>query len=70
VLDETGIDGKFKFKLEYQPFEAQEKVGLALQGIPVADDDPRPSIFTAIKSQLGRKLSPGRGLCQRLYRPD
>jgi uncharacterized protein (TIGR03435 family) len=74
VLDETGIDGKFKFKLEYQPFEAQEKVGLALQGIPVADDDPRPSIFTAIKSQLGLELQSRKGpvtaiVIERIERP-
>ncbi len=74
VLDETGLDGRFKFKLEYRPEEAQEKLGLALQGIPVADDDPRPSIFTAIKSQLGLELQPRQGpvtavVIERIERP-
>ena len=56
VLDETGIDGKFNFKLEYRQENVQEKMALAAAGQAVADDDPRPSIFTAIKSQLGLEL--------------
>ena len=56
VLDETGIDGEFKFKLEYRPENVQEKAAMAAAGQPVADDDPRPSIFNAIKSQLGLEL--------------
>src|SRR5262249_38566544 len=51
VLDETGLDGRFKYKLAFHP-EDDAKRALALAGQPVADEDPRPSIFTAIKSQL------------------
>jgi uncharacterized protein (TIGR03435 family) len=74
VLDETGIEGRFKFKLEYRPFEAQEKQGLAILGEPVADDDPRPSIFAAIKSQLGLQLESRKGpvtrvVIERIERP-
>src|SRR5262249_17938415 len=43
VLDETGIDGKFKFKLEFRPEGVDVKQALALAGEPVSDDDPRPS---------------------------
>src|SRR5262249_49013356 len=74
VRDETGIEGKFKFKLEYKPFEFHEVQGLAIKGEPVADDDPRPSIFTAIKSQLGLELQSRKGsvtavVIERIERP-
>jgi len=74
VLDETGIDGKFKFKLEYRPEDSGEKQALALAGQPVADDDPRPSIFAAIKSQLGLELQSRKGpvttiVIERIERP-
>jgi uncharacterized protein (TIGR03435 family) len=55
VLDETGLEGRFKYKLEFRPDDAVKRA-LALAGQPVPDDDPRPSIFTAIKSQLGLEL--------------
>ena len=61
VLDETGLDGRFKFKLEYRPENVQEKMAMAASGQPVADDDPRPSIFNAIKSQLGLELQQRKG---------
>ena len=43
-------------------------------GEPVADDDPRPSIFTAIKSQLGLELQSRKGpvttvVIERIERP-
>jgi uncharacterized protein (TIGR03435 family) len=74
VVDETGVDGKFKFKLEYRPFEMQEKQGLAQLGTPVTDDDPRPSIYTAIKDQLGLELQSKKGaipsvVIERIQRP-
>jgi uncharacterized protein (TIGR03435 family) len=50
VVDETGIDGRFKFRLEFRFAKGQDR------DEPVADDDPRPSIFTAIKDQLGLEL--------------
>ena len=61
VLDETGLDGRFKFKLEYRPENLQEKMAMAAAGEPVADNDPRPSIFNAIKSQLGLELRSRKG---------
>jgi uncharacterized protein (TIGR03435 family) len=74
VLDETGIDGKFKYRLEFRP-EEDAKRAFALAGQPVAEDDPRPSIFTAIKSQLGLELQSRKGpvtsvVIERIERPS
>jgi uncharacterized protein (TIGR03435 family) len=74
VLDETGLDGKFKYKLEFRPENVEVRRALALAGEPVADDDPRPSIFTAIKSQLGLELQSRKGpvptvVIERIERP-
>ena len=74
VLDETGLDGRFKFKLEFRPEGADVKRVLALAGEPVADDDPRSSISTAIKSQLGLELQSRKGhlttvVIERIERP-
>lgn len=73
VLDETGLDGRFKYRLEFRP-EDDAKRALALGGQPVRDDDPRPSIFTAIKSQLGLELQSRKGpvlavVVERIERP-
>jgi len=74
VLDETGIDGKFKFKLEFRPEGVDVRQALAAAGEPVADNDPRPSIFNAIKSQLGLELHQKKGpvtsvVIERIERP-
>jgi uncharacterized protein (TIGR03435 family) len=61
VLDETGLDGRFKYRLEFRPEDADVKRALAQAGDAVADDDPRPSIFTAIKTQLGLELQSRKG---------
>jgi uncharacterized protein (TIGR03435 family) len=73
VLDETGLDGRFKYRLEFRPDDAVKRA-LALAGEPVADADPRPSIFTAIKSQLGLELQSKMGpvttvVIERIERP-
>jgi uncharacterized protein (TIGR03435 family) len=45
VVDETGIEGKFDVSASWRPDTA------------AADpNDPRPSLFTAMKEQLGLKL--------------
>jgi uncharacterized protein (TIGR03435 family) len=74
VLDETGLDGLFKFKLEFRSEAADVKQALAAAGETVGDDDPRPSIFTAIKSQLGLELQSRKGsvtsiVIERIERP-
>jgi uncharacterized protein (TIGR03435 family) len=73
VLDETGIDGRFKYRLEFRP-EDDARRAFALAGQPVADNDPRPSIFSAIKSQLGLELQSRKGpvtavVIERIARP-
>ena len=73
VLDETGLDGRFKYKLEFRPDDAARRA-LALAGQPVPDDGPRPSIFTAIKGQLGMERQTRKGpvtsvVIERIERP-
>ena len=73
VLNETGLDGRYKFKLEFRP-EDDARRALALSGAPAPTDDPRPSIFTAIKSQLGLELQSRRSgvpavVIERIERP-
>ena len=74
VLDETGIEGRFRYKLEFRPDDAAKRA-FAMAGQPVADDDARPSIFTALKSQLGLELQSRRGpvsavVIERIQRPS
>lgn len=50
VFDKTGLTGKYDYKLEYAPEDAQ------------ADPDASaPSIFTAVQEQLGLKLESAKG---------
>jgi bla regulator protein blaR1 len=56
VVDRTGLDGKFDFKVEWSD-DAPGKGGAAAGD---AKDDTRPSIFTAIREQLGLKLEAGK----------
>ena len=45
VVDQTGLKGRFDFKLQWAPGDTQ----------PTAPDAP-PSLFTAIQDQIGLKL--------------
>ena len=49
VVDQTGLEGMFGFTLMFSTFSAAPNVS------------GNPSIFTAIREQLGLKLEPGRG---------
>jgi uncharacterized protein (TIGR03435 family) len=74
VLDETGLDGRFKFKLEFRPEGVDVKRAAALAGEPITDDDPRLSIFSAIRNQLGLELQSRKGpvtsvVIERIERP-
>ena len=54
VVNETGLEGRFDFTLDYDP-EVAPGVGdkeIAASGSDVA----KPSLFTAIQDQLGLKL--------------
>jgi uncharacterized protein (TIGR03435 family) len=51
VIDKTGLDGLYDFRLEWSPDQQAAGSGL----------DTRPSLFTALQEQLGLKLESGRG---------
>jgi uncharacterized protein (TIGR03435 family) len=60
VLDRTGLAGVFDLDLRYSPEPAS-----AAAGAPVgnaAPDPDAPSIFTAVREQLGLKLEQRREL--------
>lgn len=66
VIDKTGIVGKFNFRLEFAPSDANPNLTTA-GGDPssaVAPDPAAPSIFTAVQEQLGLKLERARGPVQ------
>ena len=55
VVNQTGLDGKFDFILEFEP-EGQQG-SIADSNNPIAGIDARkPSLFTALQDQLGLKL--------------
>jgi uncharacterized protein (TIGR03435 family) len=65
VLDETGIKGKYDFTLHWAaegsgPWPANAG-GTRQADIVPAGDSSGPSIFTAIREQLGLKLEPTKG---------
>ncbi len=55
VVDQTGLEGRFDFTLNWAPDENQF-AGLGAKPPPVADNDSRPNLFTAFQDQLGLKL--------------
>jgi uncharacterized protein (TIGR03435 family) len=58
VIDKTGYTGTFDLRLEFAP---EGTSGLTADG---ADDSSRPSIFTAVKQQLGLRLESQRSPAQ------
>jgi uncharacterized protein (TIGR03435 family) len=50
VFDKTGLTGKYDYKLEYAPEDAQTD-----------PDSSAPSIYTAVQEQLGLKLESAKG---------
>jgi uncharacterized protein (TIGR03435 family) len=76
VLNETGLEGRFKYKMEFRPegLAPQQKLGAVIPPEAVADDDPRPPIFMAIERQLGLQLQSKKGpvttvVIERIERP-
>lgn len=57
VLDETGLEGNFDYKLEWSPDELQVQSSEA----PPMPDGAAPSITRAIKDQMGLRLASRRG---------
>jgi uncharacterized protein (TIGR03435 family) len=47
AIDKTGLTGKYDFTLKWKPDDSQA-------------DTTGPSLFTAIREQLGLKLEPGK----------
>jgi uncharacterized protein (TIGR03435 family) len=66
VIDRTGITGLFDFHLEFAPDQSTPTYlpgGDQNRGFVATPDDPAggPSIFTAVKEQLGLRLDPAKG---------
>jgi uncharacterized protein (TIGR03435 family) len=73
VVDNTGLSGNFDVKLQFSPGSAGAPAPNAAPSSPAADD--APSLFTAVREQLGLKLTPTRVPLDRLIidhieRPD
>jgi bla regulator protein blaR1 len=59
VLDQTGLTGKFEFKITYS--EEGVNTGDKPGGAAPAPDETSPSIFTALQQQLGLRLQSQKG---------
>jgi len=57
VIDQTGLSGAYDFKLSFRPQLAPN----ASMEISNSEQDNRPSIFDALKDQLGLVLTPRKG---------
>src|SRR5262249_8967599 len=57
VVDETGLAGKYDFKLKYDRRQRLTVPDIAAD----SDDSSGPSIFTALQQQLGLKLESKKG---------
>lgn len=57
VVDRTGLQGNYDFTLSFAP---QLPPGVSQDSLS-SDLPERPSLFEALKSQLGLKLEPTRG---------
>lgn len=62
VIDKTGLDGKYDWKLEWTPDRSQMPPGMVRPENPANPPDiSGPSIFTALEEQLGLKLEAQKG---------
>jgi uncharacterized protein (TIGR03435 family) len=57
VVDQTGLTGRYTVALQWTPLDATN----AAAGAPSPPDASGPSIFTAVKEQLGLELRPIKG---------
>jgi uncharacterized protein (TIGR03435 family) len=60
VLDQTGLAGKYDFKMAYDPrgsiIAASQSSPPGAAPAPLSDDPSEPDIFSALQEQLGLKL--------------
>ena len=67
VIDKTGMEGYYAFKLEWTPVPGEygpEALGLPPEPGPNPPPDAAnagPTIFTALQEQVGLRLKSGRG---------
>ncbi|MBS1855087.1 MAG: TIGR03435 family protein [Acidobacteria bacterium] len=61
VLDETGIVGNFDFSLDWGPDDISPRRPPDGGELPAAPDPTGPSLFTALRQQLGLKVEAGKG---------
>jgi uncharacterized protein (TIGR03435 family) len=55
VLDQTGIEGRYDFQLDWTPDDFQFP-GLGVKVPPAGENAPHPDLYTAIQQQMGLKL--------------
>jgi len=55
VLDQTGLEGRYDFQLDWTPDDFQFP-GLGVKVPPAGENAPHPDLFTAIQQQMGLKL--------------
>ncbi len=62
VIDQTGLEGYYEIHLEYapQPRKVVPAAGDASGSVPEPDAPAGPSLYSAIREQLGLKLEPRR----------
>jgi uncharacterized protein (TIGR03435 family) len=57
VVDKTGLTGNYDFDLKWIPDDSASEAGAP----PLLPDSAGPSIFTALREQLGLELKPAKG---------
>jgi uncharacterized protein (TIGR03435 family) len=65
VVDQTGLTGRYDYELDWAP-DQEETISAAdsAPASPAAAPPVGPSIFAAVKDQLGLKLEPHKGPVQ------
>jgi len=58
VIDKTGINGRYNFRLDWMPDTASRATDPAN---PPPADTALPTIYAAVQEQLGLKLTPEKG---------
>jgi uncharacterized protein (TIGR03435 family) len=61
IMDRTGLNGEFDLTLNYTPDPGLQPPSVGSSAEPSSVDPDVPSIFTAIREQLGLKLEPTKG---------